>query len=230
MKQSGIYLISSDSGKVYVGSTGSSVGFHKRWRYHVRDIERGSHGNRHLMRHAAKHGIGCLSFIPLEICSDSDLQKREAHWIGVFQSLNPNMGFNLVGPKRGMVSSETRRRMSIARRAHKMTEMHKKNIGLALTGNTNSLGFKHSEEAKRKISMAHIGTRSPCRGRKNPKLSLSLIESHLRRRLKYETTHEFALFKTLFESALPYSVIAKKFGRTMTWAWKVAKRHNLKRK
>lgn len=229
MKQSGIYLISSDSGKVYVGSTRSSVGFRKRWRYHIQDIERGTHGNRHLMRHAIKHGIGCLSFMQLEVCSDSELEKREVYWMGAFQSLNPRLGFNLIGPKRGMVSEETRHRMSIARRAHKMTEAHKRNIGSALIGNTNCLGRVVSEETRLKISIAHTGMPSPCKGRKNPKLSRSLVESHLRRKVEYEKNPEFAAFKALFLSGLSCSLIAERFGHTMTWAWKVAKRYGLTR-
>lgn len=226
---SGIYLIfNHKSDKCYIGSTGSSVGFKKRWHYHYQDMLRGTHGNSYLQRAFNKHGIENISFMPLEICENSLLDERESFWIGKFDSLNPDKGYNLIDHRRGSVSDVTRLRMSIARKAHQMTDGHKRNISLALLGNSNAEGHIHSEQTRQKMRLKALD-RIPRSGFKNPSTSMRLRKMHMENKTKFKASKDFIELKSLYESGASCADISHRFGRTMTWSWKVAKRYNLKR-
>lgn len=226
---SGVYLIfNHKSGKSYIGSTGSSVGFKKRWRYHCQDMIRGEHGNSHLQHAFYKYGIENISFMPIEICKDSMLDERESFWIGRFDSLNPEKGYNLIDPKRRSISDITRLRMSLARKAHKMTDEHKINIGIALLGNSNAAGHIHSEQTREKIKIKAIG-RIVRSGFRNPATSIMLKRMHKENKMKFRLSRDFVEFKYLYESGVPYADISDRFGRAMTWAWKTGRRYGLKR-
>lgn len=68
--KSGIYTITSPSGKQYIGS---AVDFDARRRLHFHLLRKGSHHNKGLQRACAKYGIGNLVFRPLLICAPKDL-------------------------------------------------------------------------------------------------------------------------------------------------------------
>ena len=62
-----------------------------------------------------------------------------------------------IGTTGKKFSEETKKKMSLMRKGRKLSEGWKRNIGLGLKGNKNSLGKKLSEETKRKMSESHKG-------------------------------------------------------------------------
>jgi group I intron endonuclease len=57
------------------------------------------------------------------------------------------------------ISEETREKMRVAKIGKKLSEEHKKKLGLSRIGNKYSLGYKHTEEAKKKMSESQKGIR-----------------------------------------------------------------------
>lgn len=230
MTGSGIYLISNlTNDKSYVGSTGRSVGFLKRWRYHVQDLNAGRHGNSHLQAAWNKYGADNIGFMVLEKCGDSELLRREVFWVNRLDSMNPKKGYNLVSPDRRIISAHTRAKMGLARRGVPLKTGHRNKIAEALMGNANALGHRHSEETRNKIRIAATGRASKLRGTKSPHTTKMLIARHAMRRAAYKKSAQFKVFKSFFYSGWSFQDIAYSFGRTTAWAWKVAKRYNLKR-
>lgn len=66
----GVYTISSSSGRVYVGS---SFNIEKRWIRHLWQLNRGDHHNIPLQRAFEKYGEDGLTFAVLEICKVNEL-------------------------------------------------------------------------------------------------------------------------------------------------------------
>jgi group I intron endonuclease len=69
--RSGIYTITSPSGKQYVGS---AVHFKQRWKVHVSELRKGKHHSRPLQSAANKYGLEALVFARfLSVLSKEDL-------------------------------------------------------------------------------------------------------------------------------------------------------------
>lgn len=160
---------------------------------------------------------------------DSELLRREVFWVNRLDSMNPKKGYNLVSPDRRIISAHTRAKMGLARRGVPLKTGHRNKIAEALTGNANALGHRHSEETRNKIRIAATGRASKLRGTKSPHTTKMLIARHAMRRAAYKKSAQFKVFKSFFYSGWSFQDIAYSFGRTTAWAWKVAKRYNLKR-
>lgn len=165
----GIYTITSPSGKQYVGS---SIDIKKRWRAHKIRLRKGAHHSIHLQHAANKHGIDSFKFDVIVICEPKDLILFEQRAIDAFKpeyNITKTAGSPL-GLKR---SSEARAKMSVAKlgkpspkKGISLPEELKARISVALTGRpldearkakliAANTGRVPSEETKAKIGAWH---------------------------------------------------------------------------
>ena len=190
-KRSGIYqIICKPTGKVYVGS---AVWLAKRKRYHKNDLLNGDHHNRYLQKAWDKHGPGVFEYSILEYCEKEKLIEREQYYIDVLKAADHRYGFNLQ-PKAhsnlGMIMSlETRAKISAIRKRSPCTlsPVQIEELRQRMTGNTFSVGHKHSDVTRLKMKIARRG-KTPALGMKQSekfKKSMSerfkgkpLIEEH----------------------------------------------------
>jgi len=108
--KTGIYSITSPSGKQYVGS---AVNFDKRWRNHRQALLAGTHHNKPLSEAFNKYGMGGLVFAKLIICEVKDLLMYEQIAI---DTLNPKLNvLRIAGSALGMkLSMEAREKIRYA--------------------------------------------------------------------------------------------------------------------
>jgi len=125
------------SGKMYVGQTSNPS---NRQKQHFSGVH---HGTPLIERAILKYGTDQFDFVLLEsLLSLEDANLRETYWIEELETLAPG-GYNLKegGLGGGPDSPETRLKKSLSKQ-----------------GKQNSFyGKKHSEETKRKISLAKTG-------------------------------------------------------------------------
>lgn len=128
---SGIYQIQSkSSGNSYIGS---SRCIKKRWHIHRCDLRKGRHHSMLLQRAWNKYGKDGFDFIVLEFVDDLLLlAEREQYWI------------DQIGPKYN--GSLTVYRHALGKTMGPLSEETKEKIRQAVTG------FKHTDEAKAKMS------------------------------------------------------------------------------
>lgn len=176
---SGIYVITSLSGKQYVGS---AVSFSARWRLHQHYLRKGQHHSSHLQRAWNKHGEEAFVFSVLFICANPDLLFYEQRAINVLQ---PEYNVcKIAGSSLGVVRSaetraklsatkqqtspETRAKMAAAQKGKRLSAEHRSKIGAASLGRkmsaeaiaktaSSKVGKKHSAEARAKMSSAAMG-------------------------------------------------------------------------
>lgn len=139
-KLCGIYSITSKTdGKRYIGQT--IVSFEKRWKRHKHDLNKGIHKNPHLQSSWNKYGDDNFDFEIIEECIEINTDEAEIFWIFTFRTLNNEYGYNIkTGGKNGRMSEESKDKLSKSQ-----------------MGNQNTLGLKHSEKTKLKISLIHKG-------------------------------------------------------------------------
>jgi len=95
-KHSGIYKITNNlSQKVYIGQ---SINVFRRINTHRTSLRRGVHGNSHLQLSWNKYGEDAFTFEVVQFCEESDLNKEEFKWIGLFNSANKLYGYNSMIP------------------------------------------------------------------------------------------------------------------------------------
>jgi group I intron endonuclease len=165
MDRYGIYLIRNiESNKVYIGSTGSTMGFKKRWNKHIWQLNNNKHVNKHLQRSWNKYGKKSFEFMVIEECKDSILIQREQAWMDYYNSRNKNNGYNTKkAGTHGKHNEDTKKKMKIS---------HQKRW--------KALGGKHTEITKKKMSRNHAdfsGKNNPNYGKhpsKATRLKLSL--------------------------------------------------------
>ena len=162
----GIYCIKNlKSGKCYVGS---AVNFKVRWKRHRTELRSGTHHSQKLQRAWEKHGESGFSFCVLEPVKDpSLLVEREQVWIDSLNAVKG--GYNVcphAGSALGMKRSEAmRQKMREIRAANpitpeqweKMRETRRSRPDLIEQARRLGLsrkGYRHTEEAKLKISEA----------------------------------------------------------------------------
>lgn len=134
----GIYKIVSPSNRVYIGQSTNVY-----WRWKTYRIISASQRQTRLHRSFLKHGIKNHKFEILQVCELEQLNKLEVYYISLYNSFNSKHGLNLRGGGNsgGMLSEETKERVSIAKRGKKTRPC--------------------PEETKRKISMAQKGISRP---------------------------------------------------------------------
>jgi group I intron endonuclease len=135
--KSGIYTITSPSGKQYVGS---AIRPSRRWEQHKKQLRSGKHGNINLMRAALKYGIENLRFEVLLVCSPENLLMYEQRAIDILKpayNIAPIAGSSLGikrsaefkarvsrGGKGRKVSAETRAKIGAKHRGKKLSPEH----------------------------------------------------------------------------------------------------------
>lgn len=135
--KSGIYIIESPSGKIYVGS---SVDVLKRWKDHIWKLNKGVHHSRHLQNAANKYGIGNLTFTKILSCGNEFLIEYEQI---IMDDRKP--AYNILPFARSPLG-------------HIFTEAHRLALSKSLTGRVSpNKGKKMSHEQKIKISKSKKG-------------------------------------------------------------------------
>lgn len=143
-----IYIIQNKvNNKLYVGVTNN---IQQRWYTHLSNA-RYPKSTRHQYIHRAINKYGAEMFSILEIESfdkKDDALKAEQFWIEFFQTdvnrFGRMYGYNLTAGGEGTWG-------------RKLTSEHKNKISHSLIGNKRSLGIKHSNETKSKMSVVHKG-------------------------------------------------------------------------
>ena len=161
MSKSGIYCIKNIvNGKVYIGSTNN---LQRRLNDHKRELNEGTHINDHLQKSWNKYGENCFDFFVLKECGVEDLLTQEDYYISVFDSLNPEKGYNLISADRTMISESTREKLSKSSTGRVFSDETKEKMRLAKLGKKftsehiqklreSKKGTHLSEEARRKVS------------------------------------------------------------------------------
>lgn len=176
MRASGIYAITSPSGRKYVGS---AVNISQRWAVHRSELKARKHHCAPLQNAADKYGLDTLKFSVVELCARSELITREQAHIdsedfsrlyNVTPTAGSRLGAKATPETRAKLSAfrksfvgwshsaETRARMSIAgqirHKTRPLSESSRQAIAKALTGRN---GAKHSPEAIEKMRTAQVG-------------------------------------------------------------------------
>lgn len=146
--ESGVYsIVCTETGKVYIGSTGSFV---KRFKSHRFHLGRGDHRNRHLQRAWDKYGSEAFSFSVIERVPLFNLLEREQVWLD--KTENKFNILPLAGATRGVKrSAETLAKMSAANKGQVPTPE------CIAAGVASRVGKKLSDETRARMSMAHRG-------------------------------------------------------------------------
>lgn len=158
--KAGIYKITSPSGKVYVGK---SINIKKRWSQYVcRDCK----GQIKLYRSFVKYGVENHIFEILEICDKDSLNKREKYY-QEFYNCTGEKGLNChITQIDGCFKSPsriTREKLRANRLGYKMSEESKRKITESkkkAQAERNRLGIKLSEESRERIRLSNKGRKT----------------------------------------------------------------------
>lgn len=110
LNKRGIYSITSDSGKRYIGSTKKS--FLSRMNTHFGKLKCKHHPNEHLQLAWSKYGSESFTFEILEIIEDKEItEARETYWIAFYKSADRKYGYNInpypdIAPSMGEESKD----------------------------------------------------------------------------------------------------------------------------
>lgn len=85
------------NGKVYIGQTIREPKV--RWQQHIQSsrYKNGPQYHNHLYRAMRAYGLFNFSFSVVENCDNSELDKREIHWINYYSSNDADFGYNNTG-------------------------------------------------------------------------------------------------------------------------------------
>lgn len=141
---SGIYCITSPSGKTYIGS---AIDLYKRM-HSYKSLNCKS--QTYIYNSLVKYGIENHNFEVICLCDKEELIKKEQMFIDFFR---PDLNIcKVAGSTRGRKhTDETKKKLSSIFKGRKLpprTDEHKRNISLARKGK----GRPHSEESKAKIA------------------------------------------------------------------------------
>jgi group I intron endonuclease len=163
-----VYKITNTiNGMAYVGQTTKTLA--QRWTEHIYDSvgKRRRKYNSYLHLAIEKYGKENFTTEVLNVCVDkTSLDAVERFYINTLSTVRPD-GYNIslggTGVMHGRkMSAEARAKISAGLIGHagskfKHTEEAKKKISESLKNNFRSLGRKHSEETKQKMREAHLG-------------------------------------------------------------------------
>lgn len=147
----GVYRITNlKNGKSYVGS---SVDVNYRMSRHRHELRKGIHINKHLQAAWNKYGGSCFEFCVLLNCLPKELLIYEQQQMSKYQAVE--YGYNICEIAGNCLG---------VRRSEEMKEKMKGN-----TRGKERKGFIHSEETKRKMSVAKRGKPSGMKGKTHSK-------------------------------------------------------------
>jgi group I intron endonuclease len=164
-KQCGIYGIrNKTNGKWYIGQ---SIHLRGRINCHFAYLRSGKHRNEHLQQSFIKYGRESFEFYVLEETTEDMMDVKERAWIIRCKSMDNRFGYNIEhgGNLQKHLPPSTLQKMSAA-----------------MKGNKFSVGRKHSDAIRLKISMAVKGTYVKTPARMAHTLSLNRIKAEKLRR------------------------------------------------
>lgn len=191
---SGIYMWENiKTGKVYIGS---SSNIRLRYNVHVSRLKQGNHWNSYLQNSWNIHSLNSFKFTIIENCIEANLLIREQYWMNFYKSFNRNFGYNVnsiagrtTGYRHTKESKEKIRLANKQREYKPASEKERKRLGSLQLGVKQSdatklkkslsmmgklIGYKHSKQTKRNMSIAHLGHKRHTQASKQ-KISLANI-------------------------------------------------------
>ena len=192
----GIYqIVNIISDKRYIGKSNN---IERRFWQHRNELNKGTHGNKHLQRAWTKYGENQFIFTVLEECLESELNEKEMYWITKFGGCKSSKLYNntpggdggaFFGEANGMYgkthSDEVKEHLRVINK-------------LRNSGKNNPMyGKHHSDEAKAKISKANSGRVRSVEARQ--KTSKTLKEGYSSGRI---TSHRETKYSAEFISEL----------------------------
>src|SRR5690606_22679717 len=146
----GIYKIESPSGKIYIGQS-INIPFRLKGYYSMNNCK----GQPRLYNSLKKYGAQNHKFTTLEICNIEQLNERERHYQDLYDATGKN-GLNLIltktSDKDGIVSDETRQRLSLAHKTR--TIYYTPNERTRAMVSKVHKGKKYGEATREKIRIA----------------------------------------------------------------------------
>lgn len=153
---SGVYKITSPSGRIYIGSS-------KDLKLRLRDyMSLHCSKQRKIYNSLKKYGANNHNFEVLCYCEEKDLLKLESQYGMEYDCLNKknlNISLPKSDSKYKTYSDEELMLRSLRSTGKKHTEKTKQKISEKNKGNKHSLGHKHTQETKKKISNYHKGNK-----------------------------------------------------------------------
>lgn len=160
INNTGIYKITSPSGRVYIGQ---AVNLKNRFNDYY-SLQNKLKSQSKLYRSFLKYGVENHQFDIIEYCSREDLNCSERFWQDEFDVLNEGLNCMLTdcGEKRRIVSQETKDKISKAGKGRKHSEetkekISKSKLGKYLGKDAHNFGKPHTQETKDKISKSNKG-------------------------------------------------------------------------
>lgn len=130
----GIYCIKNKvNSKKYIGQSND---IYARWYNHKYCLNNNRHGNSYLQNAWNKYGEDNFDFIILELCDESDIDKREQYYIAKFSTTIRENGYNLDsgGNLNKHHSKETKQKISKAHIGKFVSDETRKRISIGRTG------------------------------------------------------------------------------------------------
>ena len=182
----GIYKITNPKGKIYIGQ---SINIEERL-YQYKCLSKYSLGKK-IFNSIQKYGWENHTHEVITECSVEDLDTKEIYWGKFYNTLGEN-GLNLkLGEGRGIVSEETKKKMSESAKRN-MTKEHRQKLSQA------QIGKKKSEEHKQKM-------RVPKKSNKNYLNNVGKWEGPTRATLQYDKEGNFiAEYRTIKEAEIKF--------------------------
>lgn len=147
----GVYVITSPSGKRYIGS---AISFKKRWAEHLRLLRLNKHHSPSLQNAYNKYGEPALVFSRVALCLATELRLIEQRYI---DKLSPEYNIAKLAdapPLARDFSAATRAKMSASHIGIKQApELVKKRIAARM-------GYAHSNQTRMKIGAANAGRKA----------------------------------------------------------------------
>lgn len=162
----GIYKITSPSGKIYIGQ---SVNIKRRFSEHnyLKDKRASPLYSSFIKYGIEAHKFEVIHGLPNDV-GQSVLDAYEVLYISQYKSCGYVLmnldGGGMSRQKKKEVSLETRQKMSIALKGRKFSEEHRAKIAAASIGHKRNNGRVFTEEHKRKLSESNKGKHSHCGG------------------------------------------------------------------
>lgn len=161
MKTIGIYKITNlIDGKVYIGQT---VNYRKRKANHISKLRNRKHHNEHLQNAFNKYGEKAFKIELIKECKIEELEELEKYYIELYDSCNPEKGYNMVngGQVYREYTEEVRVKLSNALKGRKFTLEHRRRISLANKGRIMSKeSIEKANATKQKLNI-HCGEKNP---------------------------------------------------------------------
>lgn len=163
---SGVYIITNTvDSRIYIGSAWR---FRSRFCAHIYDLKKQRHHSKHLQSFFNKYGEDSIIFNPIILCDKYEMKNIEQFLLQYFKP-KFNNSFNVFTPTLGVaMSEETKKKISLKHRGRKLSDEHKRKIGLGgkghpghnIGGVAHNRGVPHTSESKKKMSEVRTGKKA----------------------------------------------------------------------